>query len=81
MKKEKPTFEESLLRLEAIVKQLDDASLPLQQGLALYEEGMSLSLAMKRELAEVEKKVKVLQKNAAGIMEEVDFAGDDGESP
>ncbi len=41
---------------------------------------MALSLAMKRELAEVEKKVKVLQKNAAGVMEEVDFADDDGES-
>ena len=42
-KKERPSFEGALERLEAIVQKLDDNSLSLEQSLELYEEGVTLS--------------------------------------
>jgi exodeoxyribonuclease VII small subunit len=73
MKKETLNFEESLQKLEAIVQKLENPDVPLQEGFALYEEGMKLSGQMKMELNEIEKKVKILQKDAKGDMQEVDF--------
>ncbi len=77
MKKEKPTFEESLKRLEEIVARLENPDVPLLEGFALYEEGMKLTALMKRDLNDIEKKVKLLQRNGRGEMEEGDFAGED----
>jgi exodeoxyribonuclease VII small subunit len=73
MKKETLDFEESLRRLEAIVAKLENPDVPLQEGFDLYEEGMKLSGQMKKELNEIEKKVKILQKDAKGEMQEADF--------
>ncbi len=42
-KKEKPTFEEALEKLEAIVEKLGDQSISLEKSVELYEEGLSLS--------------------------------------
>lgn len=42
-KKERPSFEGALERLETIVQKLDDNSLSLEQSLELYEEGVTLS--------------------------------------
>lgn len=77
MKKEKPTFEESLKRLEEIVARLENPDVPLLEGFALYEEGMKLTALMKRDLNDIEKKVKLLQRNGRGEMEEGDFADED----
>jgi exodeoxyribonuclease VII small subunit len=40
-----PKFEECLQRLEQIVEQLEKGDIPLEQSLALFEEGMKLSQA------------------------------------
>ena len=37
------SFEKNVERLDAIVRQLEDAELPLERALQLYEEGMKLS--------------------------------------
>jgi exodeoxyribonuclease VII small subunit len=79
MKKETHDFEAALQKLEAIVKKLEDPDVPLQEGFALYEEGMTLSRLMKKELNEIEKKVKILQKDAKGDLQESEFAETDGE--
>lgn len=42
-KKERPTFEEALEKLETIVNQLGDQSITLEKSVELYEEGVSLS--------------------------------------
>jgi len=73
MKKQSLTFEESLRRLEEIVGRLESPEVPLQEGFALYQEGMKLARAMKGELNEIEKKVKILQKNDRGDFIESDF--------
>jgi exodeoxyribonuclease VII small subunit len=58
-----PTFEESLQRLEAIVKEMERGDLPLEQSLKLFEEGMALSGSCKKELDEAEGKIEILLKN------------------
>jgi len=42
-KKERPTFEEALQKLETIVEQLGDKSITLEKSVELYEEGLKLS--------------------------------------
>ena len=42
-KKEEPTFEESLSRLEEIVGMLERGDAPLERGLELFEEGVALT--------------------------------------
>jgi len=79
MKKETLDFEEALHKLEAIVQKLENPDVPLQEGFALYEDGMKLSAQMKKELNEIEKKVKILQKDAKGDMQEADFENPENE--
>jgi exodeoxyribonuclease VII small subunit len=74
MKKETLDFEAAQKRLEAIVLKLEDPNIPLQDGFALYEEGMKLSAQMKKELNEIERKIQILQKDAKGDLGEADFA-------
>lgn len=77
MKKETLDFEAALKKLEAVVARLEDPGVPLQEGFALYEEGMKLSALMKKELNDIEKKVKVLQRDSRGEMQEADFEPED----
>lgn len=66
----KPTkpdsFEKNLERLDAIVRQLEDADLPLEKALQLYEEGMKLSEVCHKQLEEAEGRVEILMKKAGG---------------
>ncbi|PYV11595.1 MAG: exodeoxyribonuclease VII small subunit [Acidobacteria bacterium] len=59
-------FEKNLERLDAIVQQLEDADLPLEKALQLYEEGMKLSEVCHKQLEEAEGRVEVLMKKAGG---------------
>jgi exodeoxyribonuclease VII small subunit len=58
------SFEKNLERLDAIVRQLEDAELPLEKALQLYEEGMKLSEVCHKQLEEAEGRVEVLMKKA-----------------
>lgn len=67
MKQEKhDSFEKNLERLDAIVQQLEDADLPLEKALQLYEEGMKLSEVCHKQLQDAEGRVQVLMKKAGG---------------
>lgn len=57
-----PKFEECLQRLEKIVGELEKGDIPLEKSLALFEEGMQLSNACRKELEEAEGKVEILLK-------------------
>ena len=55
-----PAFEEGLDQLEKIVKQLEDGDLPLEKSLELFEKGVRLSEACRKQLQEAEGKVEIL---------------------
>lgn len=53
-------FEECLQRLEKIVQELEKGEVPLEKSLTLFEEGMQLSSACRKELEQAEGKVEIL---------------------
>ncbi|MGH9557529.1 MAG: exodeoxyribonuclease VII small subunit [Terriglobales bacterium] len=57
-----PKFEESLTRLEKIVDELEKGDIPLEKSLSLFEEGVKLSGACRKELEDAEGKVEILLK-------------------
>ena len=73
-----PAFEEGLDQLEKIVKQLEDGDLPLEKSLELFEKGVRLSEACRKQLQEAEGKVEILLKKQ-GRVEAKPFQVEDGE--
>lgn len=59
-------FEESLKKLEKIVAQLEQGDLALEDSLKLFEEGVGLSAACKKELDAAEGKIQMLIKQRDG---------------
>ncbi len=53
-------FEQSLGRLEEIVKVLEKGDLPLEESLKIFEEGVRMSKTCLKMLDEAEKKVEIL---------------------
>lgn len=60
--KKNAPFEESLARLEAIVKEMESGSLSLDRMIAHFEEGSALVKQCGDKLNEVERKIEVLIK-------------------
>jgi exodeoxyribonuclease VII small subunit len=54
------SFEERLGRLEEVATLLKDGKIPLEEAVALFEEGSKLAKTLEKELARVERKVQVL---------------------
>jgi len=73
-------FEKNLERLDVIVRQLEDADLPLEKALHLYEEGMKLSEVCQRQLQEAEGRVQILMKRAGGKIVAEPFEPEEKES-
>ena len=65
-----PKFEESLQRLEGIVKEMERGDLPLEQSLKLFEEGVSLSASCRKELEAAEGRVEILLRDDEGLRAE-----------
>jgi exodeoxyribonuclease VII small subunit len=65
-----PKFEESLQRLEKIVAELEKGDVPLDHALKLFDEGMQLSGACRKELEEAEGKVEILLKRNGKLQPE-----------
>ena len=72
-KKTAMSFEQSLDRLEEIVRHLEKGDLPLNDSLALYEEGTALSSACSKQLDEAEQKVVKLRKGPDRFPVEMEF--------
>jgi len=61
-KKQSMSFEDSLTRLDEIVRHLEKGDMPLGDSLKLYEEGTGLIAACSKMLDEAEQKVVSLKK-------------------
>ena len=61
-------FEQCLGRLEEVVRKLESASLPLDDAMKLFEEGMQLSRDCQKQLEEAEARVEILMKKSGGEM-------------
>ena len=70
--KKKLSLEESMERLEEIVKELENEKLPLDKALKLYEEGVRLAGKCSVELESAKRKIQILQQGADGEIEVVD---------
>jgi exodeoxyribonuclease VII small subunit len=66
-------FEEQLKALESVVERLERGDLTLEDSVRLFEEGMKLSDACKRELETAEGKIQVLVDRGRSGMKVVDF--------
>ena len=58
----KMTLEQALARLDEIAAALEDEQLPLEQSLALYEEGTRLIRQCSRQLEDAKLRVETLEK-------------------
>ena len=72
-KKQSLSFEQSLDRLDEIVKHLEKGDLPLSESLSLYEEGTGLINACSKMLDDADQKVVKLKKGPDRTPIEMDF--------
>jgi exodeoxyribonuclease VII small subunit len=73
MTETKLSFEQSLSRLDEIVRHLEKGDLPLSDSLKLFEEGTALLASASQMLDEAEQKVVKLRKGADRQPEELPF--------
>lgn len=71
----KMTFEQSLERLDAIVKSLERGEAPLDEALGMFDEGVKLIRDCGKKLDEAEQRVKKLVKGPDGEPVEEEFPG------
>lgn len=64
------SFEASLEELEKVVRELEGGELPLERSLMLFEKGMALSDACRKQLEEAETRVEMLIKKNGKVQVE-----------
>ena len=77
MSRKSVTFEESMTRLDEIVKALEAGDVPLEESMKLFEEGTKLSASLGKLLDKAEQKVTVMQENMQGELTEQPFAAEE----
>lgn len=75
MSQESFNFEESMQKLEEIVKSLESENKSLEKNIQLFEEGLALSKELQKHLESAEEKIEILSKDQngdllAGLFEE-----------
>ena len=79
------SFEEQLTALETVVERLEQGELTLDESVRLFEDGVRLSNACKKQLEDAEGRIQVLVEDGKGavkvadLMVEEDPGGDEGE--
>ena len=71
------TFEQSIRRLDEIVKLMERGSVPLEQALQLFQEGTALVKSCNSMLDKAELEVVRLMKSADGTPVETEFVRDE----
>ena len=66
-----PSFEVCLDELEKVVKELEAGDLPLERSLELFERGVNLSDACRKQLEEAETRVEMLIRKEGKIAAEL----------
>lgn len=54
------SFESDMARMEEITNRLQDNSVPLEESIKLFEEGVGIARRVEKELTEIERKVEIL---------------------
>jgi len=67
------SFEQQLTALETIVERLEQGDLSLEESVRLFEEGVKLSDACKKELEAAEGRIQILVDRGSGRMKTVDL--------
>lgn len=75
MASKKLSFEDSIQKLDEIVKHLEKGDLPLNDSIKLFQEGTKLIADCNKLLNEAEQKVVALKVGASGDPVEVPFEG------
>ncbi len=68
-----PDFEKQLMALEKVVERLEQGDLSLEESVQLFEEGIKLSDACKKELEAAEGKIQLLVDRGKSGMKVVDL--------
>ena len=72
MSEKKPTFEQSMQRLDEIVTLLEKNQCSLDESIALFEEGLQLSSVLHAQLKGYEEKVSRLMKESTGESNDIE---------
>jgi exodeoxyribonuclease VII small subunit len=72
-------FEDDLTKLEGVVERLERGDLTLDESVRLFEEGVKLSGACKKELESAEGRIQVLVEGKAGKMQVAEMEVDEDE--
>lgn len=71
--KEEPTFEQALAQLESTVEKMESDTLPLEELLTRYEEGLKLVKFCSEKLDGAEKRIEIIAREAGGKPKLVEF--------
>lgn len=71
------SFEELLDETESLVDRLESGDLPLDEALAVYEQGIGNIKDCAKKLRATEERIRVLQENAAGDLELAELDADE----
>jgi len=69
------SFEERLERLKGIVERLERGDLPLEEGVALYKEGLTLAQACSKQLETARHEVKIVSDGLVKEFEALEALG------
>ena len=76
---QKLSYEQALERLTHIIRAMENDKIPLEESLALYEEGVAIVRRLSAELDDAERKIRILQQNAQGEIVAFDFVTEDSD--
>lgn len=66
-KKKMRSFEEGMQELDALVEKLSSSELPLEEAIALYEQGTALHVQLEALLAQQKKRIEMIDPDTAEI--------------
>lgn len=66
-KKKVRSFEEGMQELDALVEKLSSSELPLEEAIALYEQGTALHAQLEALLAQQKKRIEMIDPDTAEI--------------
>jgi len=75
----KVTFEDRLERLKSIVERLERGDLPLEEGVELYKEGLTLAQACSKQLETARHEVMIVSEGLVREFEALENLGADTE--
>ena len=77
--KKKLTFEQQLEAVEALISGMESGSMPLEESMRRYEEGMAMIASMEKELLSAQQRLTVIRRGAESESEEAPMEVDDEE--